>query len=244
MKIKTLFSALTTVLLMWLLSSCQEKPSQGQVVFTLGDVFDIEEVTKGQVSKYTTIPSASDFDLVVSDDYSIIWSGKLKDWDVNTKFKSGSYKVKASFGKEGEEGAHKPFFLGEKLFTINSPGIQTVSIDVSLANCIMAASFSSDFKKYFTAADLRITTASSNQLSINYDHDDAVFVDPSRVTVGISLASQGGSVQSLSREFTGLKPATCYTLHFAVSDIGANTFTISFDNQTETIDLGTIDLNR
>lgn len=232
------------VLLAALLPSCQEKQPQGQVVFTLGDVFSIGEVTRGQVSDYTTIPSASDFDLVLSDDYSVIWSGKLSDWDVNTVLSAGNYKVVASYGTQGEEGRDKPVFSGTKTFTVSSTGTQTVSIDVSLQNSILAVYFSNDFKKYFSYAGVYVTTALDNEFFFNYNNTAALFIDPSRIKVEIGLTNQGGAQTSLTREYTGLMPATCYTMYFGVSDIGGNTFTISFDDRTETIDLGIIDLNK
>lgn len=231
------------LLLMLLPQSCQKEKAGGHVVFTLGDVLDITETTKGQVSYYTRIPSASEFDIELRDDYSVIWSGKLTEWDETTVLSEGHYKVTASYGDPALEGNDLPVFTGEKSFEISSPGTQTVSVDVSLSNSIVTAWFSDEFRNYFKGVDVSMTTAAQNTFHFNYYRTNGVFIDPNSMSLEITLYNQTGTTRTLSREYSGLRPATCYNLRFYVSSVGAGSITITFDDTTETVDLGTIDLN-
>lgn len=226
--------------------SCTTQNSEGYVNFTLGEVNDfVEVVTKGQVSSYTSLPSTSQFELVLKDSYSsTLWSGKIADWDQTTPLSAGNYTVSASYGSEGEEGFDKPVFSGSKNFSITTSGTQTVGIDVSLANCIVKVSTSAAFENYFQDWTFTLNTGAGNAIAFAKGESRGAFLDAYKFTVSGTLTNQAGAVQNFSKEYANLEPATCYNLHFDVSSVGGISITITFDNSTETVNLGTIDLNK
>lgn len=227
-----------------MLASCTKETPQGMVIFTLSEDDSVVELTKGSVSSYTSLPKADDFTITIKDDFSTFWTGKISEWDPETKLSSGDYVVEASYGKEGEEGYDKPYFFGSQKFTVNGNETNKVSIPVSLANCIVRAVFGSGFQNYFPQAYVYVTTSAGADFPYNYKTAKAAFIEPSKITVSVSLTSQNGEERSVVKEYAGLQPATCYTMYFTTSEIGGSSFTISFNDTVETVDLGIIKITK
>ena len=56
------------------------------------------------------------------------------------------------------------------------------------------------------------------------------------------LTKESG-VNEFSKEYTDLNEGTVYTMFFDVPNVAGSAITISFDNTTETVELGKIELN-
>ena len=72
----------------------------------------------------------------------------------------------------------------------------------------------------------------------------AAFMDAYKFTVSGEMTNQNGVKSNFTKEYTNLSEACCYTLSFDVNSVGCSSITISFDDTTETVDLGNIDLNK
>lgn len=211
----------------------------GQVSFNVLGDYNVTEQTKGNVSDYTTLPSASDFTVSVSGtSKSFEWTGKVSEWDVNQQIPEGSYVATATFGSLEEEGADKPFFTGTKSFVVNGGETTKVEVPVSLGNTIVKIRCSETFSSYFedctfTISRDAVTIATQGLYSLK-----PVFVDGYKLTI-----SGNSSRGSFSKDFTNLKEATAYTMYFDVDNVGGLKITVTFDDQVETVDLGNYDLN-
>ena len=204
----------------------------------------VAEVTKSNVSDYTTLPSADDFSLVISDaSGSSIYSGALKDYSSATAIKVGSYTAVASYGSSSDEGFGKPYFSGSSTFTVAQGTTTPVVIPVSLANCIVKLAYTSDFTAYYTDYSFTLTTGADTEIQFPKTETRAAFIDAYTFTLSGTLTSQGGKTRTFSVTKKGLEAKKCYTVKFDVSNVGNDSISIEFDDTVEDVQLDDVDLN-
>ena len=205
----------------------------------------VAEVTRSNVSDYTTLPEAGKFTIVVSgNDGSEVYNGLLEAYSASTALKAGNYKVKASYGSTTDEGFDKPYFAGEKTFSITGGGNTNVSIPVALANSMIRMEYSENFKAYYTDYSFTVKTGGGTEISFPKGEDRAAFVDAYTISITGTLTNQGGKEQVFAKSYdSSLSPKTCYTVKFDVSNVGTGAVTISFDDTVEDVNLEDVDLN-
>ncbi|MGN0202454.1 MAG: DUF4493 domain-containing protein [Candidatus Cryptobacteroides sp.] len=236
------------VALLPVLASCNGKEgsdSLGRVAFIVNSQSTLADLTRSNVSDYTTIPSGNDFRLVITDNKdNEIYDGYVKDFPADMEFNIGNYSASASYGSLTDEGFDKPCFTGSENFSITGSGTKEVTINVSLANAIVRIECTDLFKSYYTDYTFTLTTGNGSVITIPKGENRAVFVDAYTLTVEGSLTSQAGKVSTFRKVYnTHLAAATCHTLKFDASNIGSTSITVTLDNTTEEVDLGEIELN-
>lgn len=228
------------------LASCSKNADFGSLSFSIsGDVI-LTDCTKSQVSDFTTIPAGSDFTITVTDSGDkVVWSGKTADLpDSKLSLKCGNYTASAAYGSSADEGADKPCFSGQTNFAITGGGNVHVTIPVSLKNCIVKLEGTDAFNNYFTSYEFTMKTGAGNTFKFSKSDSKAVFIDAYRFDLEGTLVNQGGTSFSFAKKtYSNLDEATCYTVKFDASQVGGVKVTISFNDSTETVDLGTIELN-
>lgn len=227
-------------------SSCnKDDMSSGRIMLTLDGAFDIVEVTKSQVSDYTSLPKTSDFTVTVKSSKSTVWTGLLSEYDQEMKYASGAYTVEASYGAEGQEGFDKPWISGSQSFNVTGGQMTSVSVPVRLTNSVIRIDCSEQFKSYFPDYSFNVTTGSGTSIEFPKGETRAAFIDAYRFRIDGIMTSQSGSEKTFSREYaSGIEPATCYTIRFDVTNVGNLTITVSFNDNLETVDLGEVELNK
>ena len=157
---------------------------------------------------------------------------------------TGEYTATAQYGATTDEGFDKPCFTGSMPFTINGGDSKQITIPVSLANAIVKVSCTDMFRNYFSDYSFKITTAAGTQIDFPKSETRGAFIDAYKFTIDGTLKNQGGTAQSFNKTYdTGINPATCYTVTFDASNVGGTSVTVTFNDTTETIDLGDIELN-
>lgn len=228
------------------LSCTKEVGKRPIVTFSLsGTEADIVEVTKGNVSSFTTLPQSGDFTLVVkASDGTEVYNGLLSVYDATTTtFPADNYSVKATFGAEGTEGFDKPYFVGTKDFEVHGGETTAVNIPVALGNSIVKFSYGEWFKKYFSSYSFQIVTGSGTTIDFAQGETKAAFVDAYKFTVKGNFTTQDGQSKTFEKEYASLEPAKCYTIGFEVSNVGSTTLTVTFNDTVETVNLGETELN-
>ncbi len=227
-----------------LLASCT-KQDEGGVRFCVSQDLSLLEATRSQVSDYTGLPSSGDFDIVLTGSSGDeIYSGPLSLYDESTPLKAGNYSVKATYGSASSEGFDKPFFEGEKNFSITGGGTTAVSIPASLSNAIIKVSCSDLFKTYYPSYSFTVTTGGGTRIEFGKDETRAAFVDAYTISVAGTLTNQGGKEQTFSKDYKSyLAPKTCYTLKFDLSNVGGGRITVKFDDTVDDVQLSDVELN-
>ena len=239
--LKTIMS----VLMVLAAVSCtkQQTTGNGLVSFDLLNNQHVTDVTRSNVSDYTTLPSAGNFTITILDENSSsVWSGKISEWDASTQLPAGNYSVNASYGSIEEEGFNKPYFYGNKTFVIQGGQTTTVSIPVSLGNTIVMVSCSETFMNYYKDYSFTITRDGNDIVSFAKNETRAAFIDGYKLTLEGTLTSES-KTQSFSKEYSSLSEATAYTFYFDVNNVGGATITVSFNDTVETVNLGDYELN-
>lgn len=239
------FKTILSVLILLAAFSCTKNQTEGngQVAFEVSGNDRIADVTKSNVSDYTTLPSAGDFTIVILDaSGSQVWTGKISEWDSTTPLLAGNYTVNASYGDLEDEGFDKPYFYGLQTFTVKGGETTTVSVNVTLGNTIILVSCSEYFQKYYSDYNFKLTRDGADVVTFAKGEAKAAFIDGYKIKVEGTLTGEV-KTYTFSNEYTGLDEATAYTLYFDASNVGGSTITVSFNDTVETVELGDYELN-
>jgi hypothetical protein len=218
--------------------------SEGSVSFVISADQYLPDVTKSNVSDYTELPQPDDFIITISNaSGASVWRGKSSDWNSTTKLQVGEYTAKAVYGNIEEEGFDKPCFEGVQTFSVRSKETTQVEIPASLANTLIKISCTDDFEHYYKDYSFKLERNNMDIVTFAKGEERAAFVDGYKLTVAGTLTTETGSVKTFSREYTSLAAATAYNMIFDVAGVGNGTFTISFNNTVETVELADVELN-
>ena len=213
------------------------------MTFEVSGNWDVTEVTKTNVSDFTTLPQAADFTITITDASSAqVWTGNVSEWDPATTLVAGTYTVAASYGSVNEEGFNKPCFLGTQEFTVVGGETTSVNVSVSLANTIIKIATSQYFDRYYTDYTLKFTRDGNDVVTFTKGETRAAFVDGYKITLEGTLTSETRT-QTFTQEYTNLLEATAYTLSLDVANVGGSTLTITFNDTLETVELEDYELN-
>lgn len=217
----------------------------GSITFAVAAQQEVNDVTRSKVSDITDLPAAADFTLTITDaQQKTVWSGTIAQMTEPYTIAAGEYTATAQYGSVSDEGFDKPCFTGSMPFTINGGDSKQITIPVSLANAIVKVSCTEMFRNYFSDYSFKITTAAGTQIDFPKSETRGAFIDAYKFTIDGTLKNQGGTAQSFNKTYdTGINPATCYTVTFDASSVGGTSITVTFNDTTETIDLGDIELN-
>lgn len=238
--LKTIVSVLALIMAV----SCAKTQSSagGQVIFAVSSNDAVADVTKSNVSDYTSLPSAADFTIAVTgEEYT--WTGKVSDWSAETVLVAGEYSVTASYGDlENEEGFDKPFFTGSQTFTVKRGEQTAVSIPVGLGNAIVRMTFTEAFNNYYPDYTFKLTREGKEIAVFAKGVTKAAFLDPWKFTLEGTLVGEM-KTSTFSKDYSNLSEATAYTFNFDVTNVGGATITIKFNDTVETVELGDFELN-
>lgn len=228
------------------LASCSKNgtgSAEGQLRFSVEPVVEVADITRSNVSDFTTLPAAGDFTLKITDSESVsVWTGKLSEWNSSTGLPAGNYSVSASYSSADVEGFDKPYFTGTKSFAIEGGSTATVSIPVSLGNTVIRINCTEAFRNYFKDYSFTISRDGAEVVSFAKDETKAAFVDGYKFTLSGTMTGELKE-QTFSKDYSNLNPATAYTVNFDVPNAGGGSIIITFNDETETVELGDVELN-
>lgn len=229
--------------------SCAKMPQAavqeyGKVDFSVKAENYVDETVKSVVSDYASLPVQSDFSILIMDaSKNTVYSGPVSEWSAQTPISTGTYTVTATYADPEDEGFGKAAFEGETEFTVEGGKTTPVSIDASLANCMVKVAVSESFSNYYPEYSFSITTGLGTTISFPTGETRAAFIYAYRFEVKGEMTSQGGTAKIFSKTYQALEPATCYTLSFDVTGTGGSSISITFDDTVETVNLEDIELN-
>ena len=242
---KTLKSLLGLIALLTV-ASCAKTvtETEGCVHFAICTDQVLADITRSNVSDYTSLPDAADFVLTITDaEGSVFWNGTVSEWDPATRIKAGEYSVRAVYGDIEDEGFDKPCFEGVQTFTVKGKETSQVEISASLANTLIMVNCTDRLKNYYKDYTFSLERNNTRIVTFAKGESRAAFVDGYKITVTGVLISETGAEKTFSQEYSGLSSATAYNMLFDVSGTGSSAITITFNNTVGTIDLGDVELN-
>ena len=120
--------------------------------------------------------------------------------------------------------------------------VTNVTIPVALNNTVVKVNCTQNFRNYYKNYSFKITRNGADIVAFAKDDTRAAFVDGYKFTLEGVLESET-KTYNFSKEYSNLDAATAYTFVFDVTNTGAASITISFNQNVETIDLGDYELN-
>ena len=225
-------------------SKQQDEPG-ATLSFSVKTDGQVAEMTRSNVSDYTTLPDAGKFTIVVTgSDGNTVYNGLLDAYSASAALKAGNYTVKAGYGSASDEGFDKPYFYGETAFSIAGGGNTEVSIPVALANSLVRMEYSENFKAYYTDYSFTVKTGGGTEIAFPKEEGRAAFVDAYTISISGTLTGPDEKARPFTKNYSSsLSPKTCYTVRFDVSNVGSGAVTISFDDTVEDVTFDDVDLN-
>lgn len=224
-----------------------EVPSagKGSVAFAVQTQMEITDVTRSNISDITALPDEEDFSLTITDsENQVVRNVSVDETTGDYVLDAGDYTATAKYGDISAEGFDKPCFTGKAPFTVEGGSTKVVALPVTLANAIVKVTCTEMFEKYYPDYSFKITTAAGTVIDFPKGESRGAFIDAYKFTIDGTLTNQGGSEKTFSKTYeSGINPATCYTVTFDASNVGGADVTITFNDTTETVDLGDIELN-
>lgn len=222
----------------------EDDKETGYVNFAVASNQSVTDQTKSNVSDYTVLPSENDFLINIVDASSVrIWNGKVSEWDAATQLSVGTYTVTASYGDPSVEGFDKPFFTGSSSFTVVGAETAEVSIPVTMGNSIVKIVCTDNFKNYFSDYEFSLKRFSQEVVAFVKDETRGAFVDCMDFTIEGNFVSAVGSEYRFSKEYSGINPATAYTVRFDMTNIGGLRLIVTFNDTVDTVELEDVELN-
>lgn len=238
---------ITMLFILAALVSCakNDSASEGMVEFTIVTDQKLEDVTKSNVSDYTTLPGVDAFTITITDaSDAVVWTGCVADWNPATTFIAGNYNVTATYGDPTVEGFDKPYFQGVVSFAIKGDETTEVTIPVSLANAVIKVECTEIFKAYYKEYSFKLMRMTSKIADFVQGETRGVFFDPYRFHLEGTLKTETGAVKTFAtEEFRSQSAATAYTMILDVANVGGGSITVTLNDNVETVELGDIELN-
>ena len=242
------FKTLMSLMVLMAAFSCSKSPagSEGYITFALdADEVVADVATRSPLTDYTTIPSASDFTLEITDaSKAVVWSGMLSAWDPTSQWNAGEYTVKATYGSLEDEGFGKPYFEGVQKFTVKKGETTDVAVNVALGSTIIKIDCTPAFKAYYTDYSFKLERGGAEIAAFAKDETRGAFIDGYRITLTGSVKNDAGKIQTFSLpDFTALNPNTAYTVMIDVSSVGSSALSVTFDHNVADAPLYDVELN-
>lgn len=235
-----------------------EEQGLGKIAIACDASDDI--VIAPQQTRAITAPAGTDFRLTMSGTsvtFSQSWN-KVSLFDPEVYYAAGAYKAVVEYGDINEEGANKPYFKGEKEFTVVARRTTAVTIDAKIANSLVKIECTDNFRSYLSNATFTLTTAATNTFTFynNWGSDtskpdstEPIFVKPAAFSIVGSAykqkpaaAIEAEKVDIPQQNFTAVAQKQ-HVIKFDVSTAGKATLNITFDDTiVETIDID-VELN-
>lgn len=108
------------------------------------------------------------------------------------EIRTGSYKLEASFGTEGEEGWGKLFCYGLQEFRVRLGKLTEISMPVTMSNSIVEIKYSDSFNEYLTDVTTSVITEAGNSFDWETDKSEDLYISPGTFSVSVSFTKPNG----------------------------------------------------
>ena len=179
--------------------------------------------------------SAADFTIRLTDE-----EGQAQEWPypefTGEHIRIGSYTIEAFYGKEGEEGFDKPYFIGSERITVKTDNVTSVTLSAAMANSAVRVAYTDAFRAYMAEYEASVRTAGSAE-GIAYPAsagDDDLFINAGDASLYVTFKTiQGKEATLKAADFTAA-PRHRYTVTVDVNggEIGDAVLSVKFDDET------------
>ena len=195
----------------------------------------------------TTVAAPTDelFNLSIADlaTATAIYEGSLADYDTATLMPQGEKSLRVWYGEVSDEGYDKPYFNGTATATVQGYGLATeATIEVSVANAVIAIETTELFDRYFQSASFTIVTKNCTE-GHTYGAEGLLFVEPHEVTIKCVAVGPTGTEHTLEQKTPALQPQKRNIVCFDMQQAGNAVVNIEFNNQTIASEIIEVELN-
>ncbi len=191
------------------------------------------------------VPSAADFAISLEN----LSTGEVKKWNslaefnAQTSFATGSYKLTADYGTSEDEGFDKPYFSGSTNVTVLESRHSEVEVLATLANSMVSVDYTDNFKGYFLSYSSTVHSEGHSYVTFSQDETRPAFVVPGEITLSIEVTNPSGKNVTLQPASFPAMAQHHYHITFDVNqgETGNNQLQIIFDDSVEREDVS-IDL--
>ncbi len=185
----------------------------------------------------TTLPNVNDFTISVLQGDEVKYScDKFSQYSDEVLFPIGQYTLKASYGQLHNEGFNMPYFVGIQEFLIEDEKETNVEVTCYLTNVKVSATYTENFKKYFSDYSLKINSEGNSPILFGKGETRTCYFKPGKITLMLNLTKKDGGVQSSYQPIVidNALAQHHYKFNFDVN-AGSSTVNITFTDKTEIV---------
>lgn len=182
-------------------------------------------------------PEVTDFSVSLNkndESYSRTWNS-LSDFAEEESFPTGVYTITAFYGDVEGEGFEKPYFEGSADVTVLEARTTDVSVEASLANCLVSIGYTEAFKSYFSSWSATVHSEGNGYHDIEQGENRPVYIIPGNVDISLEFTSQEGKTTKVQPTTFVAEPKHRYHLVYDVNNgkEGEAELTVIFDDTVE-----------
>lgn len=179
------------------------------------------------------VPQPSDLKLTLSKadgSFSQSWENSSL-FPTDKAFKTGAYKLEASYGDADAEGFECPYFYGETDFSVVEDEEAQPSVTARLANSMVSVDYTEDFLHFFKSYSTQLHSAGGDFITYIPGETRPAFLNPGNVTVTMTITKQNGVSATIEPAAFEAKPQHHYHLTFDVNggETGDAQLVVNFD---------------
>lgn len=213
------------------------------IVVADGAVEEVVPITRTE--EQISVPDVNEFGVrlfTTDGTYDQSWESFDK-FPVDDSFKTGSYKMEASYGDIDKEGFDCPYFYGSEEFIVEEGETTKVNITASLANSMVSIDYTDAFKQFFKTYSVQAHTVGGRYVDFFEGEIRPAYMRPGEMSLIVHLEKQNGVAATFQPASIQIEARHHYhiTLDVNGGEIGDAQLQILFDdsvvNEDVVIDL-------
>lgn len=117
----------------------------------------------------------------------------ISDFPRDKSYAIGDYVIEAVYGDLNAEGVDSPCYSGATSFSVTEAATSNVDVTCSLANTMIAVTYTDAFKGYFSDYEANVISPIGNEFVCDGDEARPLYIHPGVVKLNISLTKFSGA---------------------------------------------------
>lgn len=189
--------------------------------------------------------TVGDLELTISKNdgsFTRTWTS-VSEYDPETKFTTGQYKVEASYGSVRQEGFGRPAFYGSADALVRENETTSVSLTASLANAMLSIDYTDAFRSYMTDWNANAHSDGGEYIYYSRTETRPAYFNPGTLTLNVYVEKPNG--KSATFEVAKINTQARHHYHVTVDvnngDAGGDAvLVVTFD---DTLDMEEVVIN-
>ncbi len=182
-------------------SSCSETNpwdtgdgTKGAIHLSLESDGSVLRSTRADDTKASILPSPVEFGITLSrtDGSSSQKWDNLDQFNKETSFPIGEYKLEAKFGDLQTEGFTNPYYYASQVVSVTAGDEKTVNLRATLANCMVSIRYTDEFDAIYPQHSAAVRSTGHDYVVFTGDETRPAYMYPSAMSLSLTMTNSAG----------------------------------------------------